>query len=115
MDGSWHLSRFRLDTPRASDCDRNIVLWEQRYLHQRRGHFSHRQQRGSYVIGETCETYQARDNSGRAKILFQFRSVDPALLDRVDTWLCGAVQESHRRECRTAVLEIMDPTSTNGS
>jgi beta-ureidopropionase / N-carbamoyl-L-amino-acid hydrolase len=45
---------------------------------------------------------------GRAEILFQFRDLDPALLDRLDSLLRRAVQESNRRERCTATIEVMD-------
>jgi N-carbamoyl-L-amino-acid hydrolase len=44
---------------------------------------------------------------GRAEILFQFRDIDPAMLDRLDTLLRRAVQESNRRERCGAVLEVV--------
>jgi N-carbamoyl-L-amino-acid hydrolase len=44
---------------------------------------------------------------GRAEILFQFRDIDPATLDRLDTLLRRGVQESNRRERCTAVLEVV--------
>ncbi|MFT8243889.1 Zn-dependent hydrolase [Roseomonas sp. BN140053] len=44
---------------------------------------------------------------GRAEILFQFRDIDPATLDRLDGVLRRAVAESNRRERCTARLEVM--------
>ncbi|SED13074.1 N-carbamoyl-L-amino-acid hydrolase [Rhizobiales bacterium GAS191] len=44
---------------------------------------------------------------GRAEIMFQFRDIDPVVLDRLDTVLRRAVQESNRRERCTAVLEVV--------
>ena len=44
---------------------------------------------------------------GRAEVLFQFRDLDPAVLDRLDAVLRRAVQESNRRERCTATLEMV--------
>ncbi len=44
---------------------------------------------------------------GQAEVLFQFRDIDPDLLDRLDTVLCRAVQELNRLERCTATLEVM--------
>lgn len=44
---------------------------------------------------------------GRAEVLFQFRDLDPAVLDRLDAVLRRAVQESNRRERCTATLDVM--------
>jgi N-carbamoyl-L-amino-acid hydrolase len=44
---------------------------------------------------------------GRAEILFQFRDLDPAVLERLDAVLRRAVQESNRRERCTATLDVV--------
>jgi N-carbamoyl-L-amino-acid hydrolase len=41
---------------------------------------------------------------GRADILFQFRDIDPAVLERMERTLRACVQESNRRERTTATL-----------
>ena len=44
---------------------------------------------------------------GKAEVLFQFRDVDQAVLDRMEATLRACVQESNRREKCPAVLEAM--------
>jgi beta-ureidopropionase / N-carbamoyl-L-amino-acid hydrolase len=44
---------------------------------------------------------------GRAEVLFQFRDIDMATLERLDTLLRRAVQESNRRERCRAELEVV--------
>ena len=48
---------------------------------------------------------------GRAEVLFQFRDIDPAVLDRLDALLRRAVQESNRRERCTATLEVLNQSA----
>jgi N-carbamoyl-L-amino-acid hydrolase len=44
---------------------------------------------------------------GQAEVLFQFRDVDQAMLDRMEVCLRACVQESNRRERCTATLEAV--------
>ena len=48
---------------------------------------------------------------GRAEVLFQFRDIDPAVLERLDALLRRAVQESNRRERCTATLEALSQSA----
>ena len=48
---------------------------------------------------------------GAAEILFQFRDIDPAVLDRLDGVLRRAIAESNRRERCTAALEVMSQSA----
>jgi N-carbamoyl-L-amino-acid hydrolase len=48
---------------------------------------------------------------GRAEILFQFRDLDPEVLDRLDGVLRRGVQESNRRERCTATLEVVSQST----
>ena len=45
---------------------------------------------------------------GRAEVLFQFRDIDEAVLDRLDGVLTRGVQELNRTDRCTAVLEVMN-------
>ncbi len=48
---------------------------------------------------------------GRAEVLFQFRDISPAVLERLDGVLRRLVQDSNRRERCTAVLEVMSQSA----
>ena len=48
---------------------------------------------------------------GRAEVLFQIRDIAPDVLQRLDTLLRRAVQESNRRERCTAALEVVSQSA----
>ena len=48
---------------------------------------------------------------GRAEVLFQIRDIAPDVLQRLDTLLRRAVQESNRRERCTAALEVISQSA----
>ena len=65
-------------------------------------------ERTTWTAGRiTLEPGAASIIPGRAEVLFQFRDIDVATLERLDTLLRRAVQESNRRERCTAVLEVV--------
>src|SRR6185369_2838130 len=72
-------------------------------------HFpEHCGERTTWTVGRfTLDPGAASIIPGRAEILFQFRDVDIGTLERLDTLLRRAVQESNRRERCRAELEVV--------